>query len=528
MADAAGEVTAQIETETETVPVDTDTDGGEEDRLSALPDDILCSILLRLGSTPAAGQTGVLSRRWRRLPSKLPKLLFLFPSAPACVGPGIAANVAPVLRHVDVVCCDAPAEAVATWLHHVASRIAEDGVVYFRNTLSQRRVVVVFTGVQGAQRTGYFVPTYELPCFATAAKLWLYLEFLPLELPRSGVFARLTEMFLDHLDFNHKGRGKFGHVFSPARCPVLRRLRIAMCTGLDVLCIYSESLEHFEIEFVAGLKELSLLTPKLTTLEVSYCFYYIQEWFCSITAPALQFLRWGDRFHPESVLFIGVMHLLQLTIFTIPVYGRPGCRTIQEFALLLQHFCAVSRLDLLLSYDWDLNEYVYLMESITKIPYMNTMSLWLYTRGHAIGTSVFHLLSLCPSVKNLQVTLLDDIKEDSPCQQYCECDQHPDWGEWETVVYGLEEVEIRNFRGTKHDFTFMSLLFLVAPLLKKMKITVDGMANASEESSQGLREIAAEHPGACFEVYYNTTGEFYEFRPSNFIKTPDDHYYEPR
>uniref|UniRef100_A0A0E0LGB7 F-box domain-containing protein n=1 Tax=Oryza punctata TaxID=4537 RepID=A0A0E0LGB7_ORYPU len=508
-----------------------ETDGGE-DRLSTLPDDLLSSILLRLGSTASAGQTSLLSRRWRRLPSRLPRLLFPFPSTPACVGPGIAANTAPFLRHVDVVCCDAPAGATTTWLHLLAPRVALDGVVYFRNTLSRRRVmaVAVVRGEPGGPHrhrgVGIVSPTYELPCFATAAKLWLRLEFLNLELPRSGVFARLTELFLEHVDFNHKGRGNFGHTFSTLRCPLLRRLRIAMCTGVDTLGIYSESLHHFELEFVPGLMELTLLTPNLRMLEVLSCFYYIEEWNCSIHAPDLESLRWGDRFNLDSVLFVDFACFQQLAAFTIPVYGRPDNTIILEFALLLRHFSAVYRLDLLLSYERDLDKYEYLMEYITKLPIMNTMSLWLYTRGHSVGTSVFYLLSLCPGVKRLQLTLLDGIVANSPCHPHCECDQHPDWSEWEAIVHGLEEAEIRNFRGTKHDFNFVALLFLVAPALKKMTVTLDCMAT-SEESCQKLREIVADRPGACLEIHQNTSGVFYEFRQSNFTKTPDDHYYGP-
>ncbi|EAZ38475.1 hypothetical protein OsJ_22863 [Oryza sativa Japonica Group] len=440
-----------------------ETDGGGEDRISALPDDLLCSILLRLGSTPAAGQTSLLSRRWRRLPSKLPRLLFPFPSTPPCVGPGIAANTAPVLRHVDVVCCDSPAGATATWLHLLAPRLAHDGVVYFRNTMSRRRLMAPHRGLGLASPS----PTFELPCFATAAKLWLRLEFLNLELPRSGVFAHLTEMFLEHVDFNHRGRGDFGHTFSTPRCPLLRRLRIAMCTGIDTMGIYSDSLHHFELEFVPGLMELTLMAPGLRTLELLSCFYYIQEWNCSIHAPDLESLRWGDRFNIGSVRFVGFARLQQLAAFTIPVFGRPDNTIIQEFALLLGRFSAVYRLDLLLSYE----------------------------------------------------------RANSPCHSNCECDEHPDWNEWEAIVHGLEEAEIRSFRGTEHDFNFVALLFLVSPALKKMTITLDCMADASEESCQKLREIVAGHPGACLEIHQNTSGVFYEFRQSNFTKTPDDHYY---
>jgi hypothetical protein len=75
--------------------------------------------------------------------------------------------------------------------------------------------------------------------------------------------------------------------------------------------------------------------------------------------------------------------------------------------LLKLEVSVVDHLPLILQ---DLSKYEYLMGIITRLPNINTLSLWLETKGHAIAASVFHLLSICPCVRKLEVTLRDDLK----------------------------------------------------------------------------------------------------------------------
>ena len=92
-----------------------------EDRLSALPDDLILHILCQLRDSPLAARTSVLSRRWRSLWALLPEVYFAGYTAPHHVAAAFAAHEAPVLRHLVVFVKDAPADSLAAWFP-VASR----------------------------------------------------------------------------------------------------------------------------------------------------------------------------------------------------------------------------------------------------------------------------------------------------------------------------------------------------------------------------------------------------------------------
>lgn len=74
--------------------------GDGTDRISALHDDLLLQILARLGCIPAAARTGLLSRRWRGLWTRLPELVLraVLPGSLDAALPHIVARFRPQAR----------------------------------------------------------------------------------------------------------------------------------------------------------------------------------------------------------------------------------------------------------------------------------------------------------------------------------------------------------------------------------------------------------------------------------------------
>ncbi|KAF0908330.1 hypothetical protein E2562_024744 [Oryza meyeriana var. granulata] len=96
------------------------------DRISALPDDLLHSILVGLGCVCAAARTSVLSRRWRRVWATMTELHFGWMRPPTS---------AAVLVDLTDVYLDTGFRAahVAPWLHFAAQRVAGEISIRLRS-----------------------------------------------------------------------------------------------------------------------------------------------------------------------------------------------------------------------------------------------------------------------------------------------------------------------------------------------------------------------------------------------------------
>jgi hypothetical protein len=194
----------------------------------------------------------------------------------------------------------------------------------------------------GEERRGAF----ELPCLQNATSVSLDLGCLGVAVPRAGVFARLTELSLSHVQF--RGPCVLGDAVSSRRCPCLERLIVRNTLGLTNLTVRSNSLRHMELDRVRGLQQLTIDAAALEYLKVFTCFYHCRTRpVANISARQLKVLRWRDLFDRSSVKLGRMRHLQSLRTDLFFVYGSSSNNSCLG---LLRCFKIIQELSLTLVY----------------------------------------------------------------------------------------------------------------------------------------------------------------------------------
>ncbi|VAH14113.1 unnamed protein product [Triticum turgidum subsp. durum] len=327
----------------------------------------------------------------------------------------------------------------------------------------------------------------------------LELGRLGLAVPSSGVFARLTNLFLNRVRLH--GPSMLGDAVSWPRCPSLRRLIVHNADGVRNFAIHSDSLLQMELRnlrsdnaldlgnftirsdsllrmtlsSLRGLEQLTVMAPALQFLSVSSCISYSlrnNQPAANISAPQLISLQWKDDYHPNYTQ-LKMENLERLSAHPFYVYGQESHKTFNSNCTrLLRRFEVIGVLKLMLLYLPGITNHEYLMEDIKKIPNTSLMVLEIVANGHSFGASSFHVLSMCIGVRRLLLKLVDAPSHlVTGCPSGCVCDQPPNWKIEELTLYCLREVEIHNLRGTEHETALMKRLFRWATVLEKMTVT---------------------------------------------------------
>ncbi|KAF7027919.1 hypothetical protein CFC21_039908 [Triticum aestivum] len=457
--------------------------GGGEDRLSALHDDALIQILIKLRCLAAAARTSVLSRRWRHLWVLLPKLHFYNATDPRRIRSALAAHETPMLQELFVVRQDASSGPTGAWLPIAAHRLSG---LLFCHYLSQR--------VMARRRVAL-----KLSCFESATGIYMRLGFLRLTLPPFGVFARLSLLHLFQLRLH--GMYQLDVIVSSPRCPCLGRLLVDDVRGVGGLAIHSESLGQIELYNLPDLQQLTIVAPSLHQLKVQDRFAPVaRQPVASISAPHLLQLAWIDDYDQNSVNLGEMAHLQRLVLQQFIVYGKDYIASHNHnCALLLWHFECLHNLVITLHCPPDIANKKYLMEDITRVPDVKLLGLGITACGHSFGASLFHVLRMCTAIRRLNLGLIvaPEHEAETVCPSGCICDQPPSWKTRELVLNCLEEVEIFDLKGSEHEISAVNRLFSWAPVLKRM--TVNFHYSVTENKAEELCQVLLtfSRPGIC-------------------------------
>ncbi|XP_051202789.1 putative F-box/FBD/LRR-repeat protein At4g03220 [Lolium perenne] len=453
--------------------------GAEADHFSALPDDLIISILVKLRDAAAACKTSVLARRWLGLWAQLPELHFLH-ADPDDIRDALNAYRGPELLLLSVVAEDASPESVSAWLPIAARRVT--GALRFQNSPSPQR------------GDDYDDDDLALPCFGTAVEILLHLQVFRLALPANGVFARLTKLYLFGLRLRGPPCG-LGDAVSSPRSPCLKFLSVIEVWVLDVLTIHSESLEYLLLEELPELQHLVVKAPALRELAVHNCLdnaLTSTELVAGISAPGLESLMWPNLCNPGSVQLGAMPHLRELAIASFQVYGQDNTPAMMNRRLMavLRRFQSLESLTLSLTYPPDIRTYRFLMGEMGSLPDITFLALHVTSCQHSFGASLSHVLRMCTSIRVLHLYFdakPEWHKEETVCLSDCICDEPQKWKTEELVLDGLEEVEIFDFGGTEHEVAVVKPLFCWATVLKRMKVNL--LYSVTESRGGELRNL---------------------------------------
>ncbi|CAN6338169.1 unnamed protein product [Urochloa humidicola] len=457
-------------------------------RIGDLPDDVLHSILLRLGSAPAAARTSVLSTCWRHVWAHLPELVFhdsdglqhRNPSFLNSVDAALDRHSATTLRSLYIsmfnVATRVPAARVSRWLRFASERVAGDLLL-----------CLPWRPADGEEEE----EELELPVCGKTRTIQLGVGhgFRQLRLPRIGAFAALTLMIIRDARID----GSDLERVVCWQCPCLIELHLMAMSLVAVadVTVRSSSLKrlHFEVE---NTSRLVLDTPSIEELSLSKVFKV------SVVTPKFAEIAQRNSTEDPHRRLLGRRCLRSLVV--------KGSH--QVMPVLMRHFDAVDRLEL------DLNVssgdgYKTFLRATSKLANCDVLVVNLTTEWHAYEPSLLYLVRKSARISKLVVHL--PWTECSPCMPGCTCSRKGSEKTDNIKLDSLEVLEINDFTGECHQVKIVKLL-LSCKDISASRIVVNIsplLCSLSEGTCQRIRNEAHPSTDIKFNVWLHGRWEPY-------------------
>ncbi|CAO1941621.1 unnamed protein product [Urochloa humidicola] len=362
--------------------------GAGPDRISGLPDDLLHVIMLHLPCTADAARTSVLSRRWRRVWTGLPKLSLRYQTQPAIssrlayhdrVDSALAACLAPTVHLLEITMpCGSlyvPTSHVSPWLQFASQRLA-----------GELRLSLPFNHAKHMEEE------VLLPLCDRVASINLELNrTLRFQLPPTGAFMDLASLTIARARVD----GRELEVFLSSRCPRLKKLVLEWITlrrrGDAILSIRSNTLQRLETAIGEESKaRLEVVAPELQT------FYPHVLCDFSIASPKLSEVLWYNYcYDPSRHRFAeDVRHLQRLATST----NSPA-------SALMRRFDTVNELNLHVNVAKGAQEYEKFVQCMNELTRCDVLVVRFLAIKHSFKPTMLNLVRNCAGIRKLVVHL---------------------------------------------------------------------------------------------------------------------------
>ncbi|TVU37822.1 hypothetical protein EJB05_11162 [Eragrostis curvula] len=315
--------------------------------------------------------------------------------------------------------------------------------------------------------------TIELPGFVRATNISLSIGIhMTVTLPAHGcefpMLERLSIAFC---------RIDTGALIS--RCPHLRVLRIYGCQSYDTLMVHSNTIEELDVTHFGGC--VDIVAPEDFRLYATMH----KDFSMSLSAPMVQDQWWRCRLHEE--------HL------NLGIHGS-WCLSLLELMMTKKNGDIV----ICLNIRRPMTDYVLHsrnLQEMFQFPNFSILELCLDTSGHVYGAVVLKLLRICNGIQRLKLETNQNVgKNDEVCTPNCPCDQPQNWRTQNIFLFGLEEVEIQNFKGRGHELDFLKVMFRCASLTKVI-VKLESKVSPSSKGCKETYKLFKANPAVECKVY---------------------------